>query len=246
VTVALVIVMSSVACAQRAPGRADPVLVEDTAFPGPARPLRAASAPPIVSEASRDRSDEARRVAELLRLAPGQRIAELEAGSGYYAIRFARALGPASPVMALDDDPSALAFLDGRAADLGLPWLQTQLSTESDPRLAPGAADIVIVADGYATIPEPYAFFARLGAAIAGGGRLAVVALDLDVQLGGTPLALVRCELEAVGYELEMSYRLVPVDRYLAVFTPPEAPVRASAVRACASDGSRSGLLPGR
>ena len=204
------------------------------------------SAVPIVSEASRDRSDEARRVAELLRLAPGQRIAELEAGSGYYAVRFARALGPSSPVMALDDDPSAMTDLDRRAAELGLPWLQTQLSTASDPRLPPGAADIVIVADGYATIEQPYAFFARLAPAIAGGGRLAVVALDLDIQLGGMPLDLLRCELEALGYELEISHRLVPVDRYLAVFTPPEVPVRPAAVRACVSDGSRSGVAPGR
>src|SRR5690606_39777148 len=136
--------------------------------------------------------------------------------------------------------------LDRRAAELGLPWLQTRLSTASDPRLPPGAADIVIVADGYAAIEEPYAFFARLAPAISAGGRLAAVALNLDIQLGGMPLDLLRCELEAVGYELEVSYRLVPVDRYLAVFTPPESAVRASAVRACASDGSRSGVAPGR
>ena len=179
-------------------------------------------------------------------MAPGQRIAELEAGSGYYAIRLARALGPVSPIMALDDDPSALADVERRALDLGLPWVQTQLSTGADPRLPPGAVDILLVADGYATIEEPYAFFARAAPAISAGGRLAVIALDLDIQLGGMPLELVRCELESLGYRLDMSYRLVPADRYLAVFTPPEEPVRASAVQACASDGSLHGYAPTR
>lgn len=235
-------------CAASTSARSDPVLAEDAAYPAPARPvrLRVPAAVPIVSEASRDRVDEARRVAELLRLSPGQRIAELEAGSGYYALRFARALGPASPVLAVDADPSDAAYIDRRALDLGVSWVQSGLATASDPRLPPGAADVALVADDYAAITEPYAYFARLAAALSSGGRLGVVALDLDIQLGGMPLELVRCELEALGYELEASYRLVPADRYLAVFTPPETPVPPPAIRACVSDGSRAGLVPPR
>ena len=204
--------------------------------------MRSPLAVAVVSDAARDRSDEARRVAELLRLTPGQRIAELEAGTGYFALRFARALGPASAITAVNADPAAAADIEARAAELGLLSVRGAISTGSDPRLAPGAADVALVGDAYATISEPYAYFARLAAAMPAGGRLAVVALDQDVQLGGMPLELVRCELEAVGYRLEMDYRLVPVDRYLAVFVPPEEPVRASEIRVCRSDGSRGGV----
>ena len=219
----------------------EPASVDDAAFPRVARPVRSSLAAVVVSDAARDRADEARRVAELLRLTPGQRIAELEAGSGYYALRFARALGPASPVVALDADPADAAFIERRAAELGLAWVSGGLSTGSDPRLPPGAADVVLIADGYATIAEPYAFFARLAPALSAGGRLAVVALDQDIQLGGMPLQLVRCELEAVGYSMEMSYLLVPADRYLAVFIPPDEAVPPAQIRVCRSDGSARG-----
>ena len=205
--------------------------------------MRSPLAPAVVSDDARDRSDEARRVAEILRLTPGQRIAELEAGTGYFTLRFARALGPASAVVAVDADPADAAYIEARAAELGLLSVQGAVSTGSDPRLAPGAADIALVGDAYATIPEPYAYFARLATALPGGGRLAVVALDQDVQLGGMPLALMRCELEAVGYRLEMDYRLVPADRYLAVFMMPEQPVRPGEIRVCRSDGSRGGVI---
>jgi hypothetical protein len=204
--------------------------------------VRSSLAPAVVSDAARDRSDEARRVAELLRLTPGQRIAELEAGNGYFTLRFARALGPASAIVAVDSDPADAAYIEARAAELGLLSVSGAISTGSDPRLAPNAADIALVGDAYATIAEPYAYFARLAALLPAGGRLAVVGLDQDVQLGGMPLDLVRCELEAVGYRLEMDYRLVPADRYLAVFVPPETPVRASEIRVCRSDGSRGAV----
>ena len=194
----------------------------------------------MVPESARDRADEARRIAELLRLVPGQRIAELEAGSGYYAERFARALGAASPVQAVDSDPADAAALEQRAAAVGVPWVHASPSTGADPRLPTGAVDVALIADSYASIPEPYAYFARLAPAIAAGGHLAVVALDIDIQLGGMPLALVQCELEALGYRLDASYRLVPADRYLAVFTPPDALAPVSSLVPCRSDGSRS------
>lgn len=225
-----------------ATGTGDPSLVADSTFPPAARPVRSSLALAVVSDAARDRADEARRVAELLRLTPGQRIAELEAGTGYFALRFARALGPASPIVAVDSDPAAASYIEARAAERGLFSVRGALSTGSDPRLAPNAADIALIGDAYATIAEPYAYFSRLAAGLPAGGRLAVVGLDQDIQLGGMPLALVRCELEAVGYEMEIEYRLVPVDRYLAVFIPPEEPVRASEIRACRSDGSRAGV----
>lgn len=216
----------------------DAVSVEAGEYPGPARPVRSPLAPAVVSDAALERAGEARRVAELLRLVPGQRVAQLEAGTGYYALRFARALGPASSVIAADTDPGEVLGVEQRAQELDAPWVRGVQSTPDDPRLPPGAVDLALVADAYATIAEPYAYFARLVPAIAGGGRLAVVALDADIRLGGVPLAVLECELGAIGYRLETQYRLVPADRYLAVFTPPERPVPAAAMRPCGSDGS--------
>lgn len=224
----------------------DPALVDDAGYPAPARPVRSPAAAPIASESALERLDEPGRVAELLLLVPGQRIAVLEAGAGYYALRFARALGPSSPVTAVEADPSDAALIQQRSLALEVPWLATAVSTSSDPRLPPGGADLAIIADAYATIPEPYAYFARLGPVLAGSGRLAVVDHDVDVQLGGMPLAIVRCELEMLGYRLNASYRLLPADRYLAVFSPPERPVPPAELRPCVSDGGRTVHVPGR
>jgi hypothetical protein len=73
-------------------------------------------------------------------------------------------------------------------------------------------------------------------AVVAPGGRLGIVERDRPVEYGGTTPALLRCELEAVGYRQVELIHLTPADGYLAVFEPPREPPEPVAIRACAPD----------
>ena len=54
-------------------------------------------------------------VVERLKLEGGQRVAEIGSGSGYFVVRFARAVGEAGKVYAVDIDPDMLNYLRWRA-----------------------------------------------------------------------------------------------------------------------------------
>jgi len=208
----------------------------DTVYPGPARRVAHVVAPAWASELERDRTGEADRVMDLLRIGPGVRVADLGAGSGYYTVRIARRLGGVGTVYAEDIDPAYLAELQARLNAEGFVSVQTVLGRPGDPELPPASVDVAVLSHMYHEITDPFGFLARLVPALAPGARVGVVDLERPILSHGTPLALLRCEMAAVGYEFEDVYQLIPSEGYLAVFTPPDSPPPPSAVRPCADD----------
>src|SRR5258707_7258319 len=71
-------------------------------FPAPDRPVASIISPEYSDEKTRDGHGEAERVLNLLRIRPGQRVADIGAGLGYYTVRIARRLGPGATVYATD------------------------------------------------------------------------------------------------------------------------------------------------
>jgi hypothetical protein len=65
------------------------------------------------------------------------------------------------------------------------------------------------------------------------GARVGIVDLDRPVQQHGTPLALLRCELAAVGYRELSTHTLTGDAGYLAIFAPPLDRPRPSAIVPC-------------
>lgn len=103
----------------------------------------------------------------------------------------------------------------------------------NDPKLKPNSVDVALLAHMYHEIRNPYEFFYRLRPALARDARVAVIDVDRPTQDHGTPPALLRCELEAVGYRQIDFISLEPADGYLAIFLPPVEPPPASAIRPC-------------
>src|SRR6266545_3620440 len=73
-------------------------------FPAPDRPVAGIISPEYSDEKTRDAHGEAERVMNLLGIKPGQRVADIGAGLGYYTVRVARRLGPGARVGIIDMD----------------------------------------------------------------------------------------------------------------------------------------------
>jgi predicted methyltransferase len=130
------------------------------------------------SRASYDRYRRPERVVAALGLSPGQRVADVGAGSGYLTFRLAAAVGPTGRVVATDIDAAALDVVRARArAEAGradqAPVVAREV-TPSDPGLEPGAYDLVLLAEVDQYLPDRADYLARLRAALAPGGRIAV------------------------------------------------------------------------
>lgn len=206
---------------------------EPPRFPKPDRPVAPIVSSAYSSEDERDRRGEAERVMDRLGVAPGLRVADIGAGDGYYTVRLARRLGPGSRIVAQDVDARTLKRLEGRLAREGVGGVTLVLGAPRDPGLPPDSVDLALLSHVYHEIENPYEFLHRLHPALARGARVAVIDNDKPTRDHGTPPALLRCEMAAVGYRQVDSQPLAPADGYLAVFAPPATPPSPDAIVPC-------------
>jgi ubiquinone/menaquinone biosynthesis C-methylase UbiE len=142
------------------------------------------------------------RVVEALAVAPGQHVADVGAGGGYFTFRLARAVGEGGKVYAVDVDDDMLTHLEKEAAAQGLPQVETLRAAPDDSNLPPGSVDLVFVSNTYHHLPDPPAYFAGLRDRLRPGGRVAIV----EYSKSGFPPAhftepeKILADLESAGF----------------------------------------------
>jgi SAM-dependent methyltransferase len=118
------------------------------------------------------------RVLETLELKPGSFVADVGAGSGYFSIPIARAIGPEGTLLATDIRQEMLDYIARRARIERLDNIELLLAKSDDPMLPPGKADLILMVDVFHYITDPearMAFGKKLRAGLAPGGRLVVI-----------------------------------------------------------------------
>lgn len=242
---ALPLLTALLAAAWLAPARAaeplGPPGAPATAFPKPDRPVAEIIAPLWASEAQRDGVDEVGQVARRMGLTPGQSVADIGAGSGYYVMRLAERVGPQGRVYAEDVTPRYLAGLEARVAKAGLTNVTVVRGEPHDPRLPAGSLDAALMIHMYHEIAQPFGLLHNLAAAMKPGGRIGIVDADAVPARHGTPPALLACELAAAGYRQTDFVTLDGGVGYLAVFEAPapEAQPEPAAIRPCRDEATR-------
>lgn len=209
------------------------------AFPAPSRPVAAIVTDTWSSEDARDRAGEAERVMALLGVGPGMRVADVGAGSGYYTVRLSPRVGPGGRVYAQDIVAGYLRKLGARVRGERLGNVTLVLGDPHDPRLPRDAVDLALLVHMYHEVEQPFGLLHNLRPALREGARVAVVDADRATSSHGTPPALLRCEMAAVGYRQVSFHDLGGGSGYLAVFAPPapDALPAPSSIRACALPG---------
>jgi SAM-dependent methyltransferase len=166
------------------------------------------------------------RVVAELGLQPGDRVADLGAGGGYFTFRLARAVGPSGIVYAVDTDPDMRAGLAARAARDEDANVAVVAAGPDDPRL-PEPVDLAFLVNAFHHVPDQPAYFADLAGSLRPGGRVAIVEARPDGinRLVGhaTAPAAIRSRLEAAGYTLLAEHDFLPRQGFL-VFGLPEPP----------------------
>jgi ubiquinone/menaquinone biosynthesis C-methylase UbiE len=101
----------------------------------------------VFDDPKRDAWQKPAEVVRALALPPDASAAEIGSGTGYFAMRLARAL-PGGQVYGADIEPDMVRFLNERAAREQLGNLRSHLAAGSDARL-PAPVDLVLVVDTY-------------------------------------------------------------------------------------------------
>jgi ubiquinone/menaquinone biosynthesis C-methylase UbiE len=153
---------------------------------------------------------------EALGLTPGMTVADIGAGSGYYASRMAKKVGPSGKVYATDIQPGMIELLNRRVTAEGLTNVTTVLGGMDDPKLPPQSIDLAIMVDVYHELQQPQVFLQRLKDTFKPGGRLVLVEFRKEdpkvpiLEVHKMSVAEVKQELEAEGYVLDKVIDVLP------------------------------------
>jgi SAM-dependent methyltransferase len=161
-------------------------------------------------------------VIRALALAADAVVADIGSGTGYFAVRLARAL-PQGAVYGADVEPDMVRYLAERGRREGLGNLTSIQAAPDDPRL-PRPVDLILVVNTYHHIAGRPAYFGRLHRSLRPRGRVAIVDFLPDAPGGPPrhariPAAVVKEEMGRAGYGLATEHTFLP-HQYFLVFAP--------------------------
>lgn len=176
----------------------------------------------VFDDPARDAWQKPHEVIQALALEPDARVADLGAGTGYFAVRLANRL-PQGRVYAVDIAPDMVRYLEARAKRERLPNIVALKGELDDPKL-PEKVDLVLLVDVYHHVEYRPAYFHRLSGYLRPGGRVAIVDFKLDAPRGPPRAArvapdAVKAEMAAAGYALAAESGFLP-DQYFLIFRP--------------------------
>lgn len=180
----------------------------------------------LLEDPQRDEWQKPETVITALKLQPGQFVADIGAGTGYFTLRLARAVGESGTVFAVDVDSGMLDYLRQRLAKEGIRNVQVMQVPPHDPLLVDGSVDLIFVCNTYHHIEDRAVYLRKLRKALKPTGRLVII--DFYKKEGipvGPPLQMrigedtVRQELHTAGFQVVEQLAVLPY-QYLLVAQP--------------------------
>ncbi len=151
-----------------------------------------------------------------LGLKPGMAVADIGAGTGYYARRMAPLVGSSGVVYATDVQPEMMKMLEAGAKKAGLTNIKPILGGLKDVQLPDASIDLAIMVDVYHELEFPFEVVDSLVRALKPGGRIAYVEYRMEdprvpiKTLHKMSEAQVRKEAAVHGLVWERTARTLP------------------------------------
>lgn len=175
----------------------------------------------MLEDPKRDAYQKPAEVVAALALKPGEVVADVGAGSGYFAVRIAKELGPAGRVYAVDVSPEMIVHLNRRLRDAGITNVQTVLSAPDDPLLPDASVDRFFVCDTWHHIDEQAKYLALLKRMLRPGGQVVMIDFHRRELPVGPPLAMKIAredliqQMEGAGFRLVREHTFLPYQYFL-------------------------------
>ena len=190
----------------------------------------------LFNNPDRERWEKTRQNMEQFKIRPGDHVADVGSGSGYFTFKFADIVGPEGKVYAIETNPLHLDFLQKYVTNYQVNNVEIVTSSFSGIGLPPDTkVDVVFMCSLYHNVYAAFTDYERdqfvgsIRNALREGGRLIIVDNDLvpedDIPYHGPYICkdLVRAQLWYYGFRMVESYQFTP-QRYVLVFDKVEVP----------------------
>jgi arsenite methyltransferase len=168
----------------------------------------------VLEDPSRDAWQKPHEVVMGLGLKPTDVVADIGAGTGYFARRFAN---HAAKVYAIDIDKQLLAIAQKNAPAN----LTTVLAAPDDPRLAEQSIDLIFFCDVLHHISNRATYYPKVAKALKPGGRVVVIDFYKKELPVGPPPSMKLSEEEVIaefrnaGFVMTKRLEILPYQYYL-------------------------------
>ena len=137
---------------------------------------------PKFDDPTRDEWQHPKDVIAAMELAPGMRVADIGAGTGYFEPWLSRAVGESGLVYALDVEPDMVRYMKERAAREKLANVQPTVVADDNINLID--IDRMLFVDVWHHIPNRGAYAIKIRNALKPGGKVVIVDFTLEATHG--------------------------------------------------------------
>ena len=158
----------------------------------------------------RETAQRATEVLKAMSISPGDSVADIGAGNGYFSQRLAAAVGEQGKVYAEDISDEALNFLNRRVKQLELPNIEVVKGGVENPKLPAGVLSSILIVDSYHHFTAWQPMLEQILHSLKPGGRLVILDYSLaehrtqtrseQLRLHEIGPAIVRKELGEAGF----------------------------------------------
>jgi arsenite methyltransferase len=178
----------------------------------------------MLEDPQRDAYQKPHDVIMALDIKEGEAVADIGAGSGYFALRLAHHVGDKGRVYAVDINPDMIVYLNRRIRDLQLKNIVTILAAPDDPLLMDATINRFFICDTWHHIENQKQYLALMKKMLKPGGQVIMIEFQKKDLPVGPPIEmkiaredLVR-QMEANGFKLAKEHTFLPY-QYFLVFT---------------------------
>jgi len=178
-----------------------------------------------LEDPQRDVYQKPQEVMTALNLKPGEVIADIGAGSGYFTFRLSHSVGATGKVYAVDVSPDMILHINRRIRDLKATNVVTILADPDDPLLAEQSINRFFICDVWHHVENPSKYLATMKKMLKPGGEIVMIDFHKkELPVGPPPQMKIAREdlikqMESNGFRVAKQHTFLPY-QYFLVFAP--------------------------
>jgi arsenite methyltransferase len=175
----------------------------------------------MLENPQRDTEQKPDEVIKALNLKRGASIADIGAGSGYFAFRFAPHVGASGRIYAVDVNPDMILYMNRHIREAKIKNVTTVLSDPGDPLLMDNSVDLFFVCNTWHHVQNRARYLQLMKKILKPGGRIVVLDYKKEKLPVGPPPEMkmareeVLKEMEAAGFKLAAEHSFLPYQYFL-------------------------------